>query len=128
VKQEPYGSAGVPACYCSAWEVLQCQCPADIPEPQWRQAVDDAARFFGEWGGLAALFGWTPGDIFDCPSKDKSGLIWWLRGRKTVALGPEHCIVERPGGPAFDRITHQDWVWRFVGLPNLVHFPEKISR
>jgi hypothetical protein len=128
VKQESYGSAGVPECYRSTWEALQFQCPAEIPEPQWRQALDDAARFFGEWGGLAVLFGWKLGDIFDYPSKDTSGLIWWLRGRETVALGPEHCIVERPGGPAFDRITRQDWVRQFVGSANLVDFPGRTSR
>jgi len=97
----------VPELYRDAWAWLQVQKPATVTETQWRQAIEAAARFLGQWGKLAADFGWMPGDIFDIPTSDGcSGLIWWIVGRTVTALGPEHAAA---GEPAFDRITRKDW-------------------
>jgi hypothetical protein len=80
---------GVPEPYRDAWARLQVQKPATVPETQWRQVIEAAARFFGQWGKLAADFGWMPGDIFDIPTSDGcSGLIWWIASRTVTALGP----------------------------------------
>jgi hypothetical protein len=107
--QERIGMAAgsVPERYLDAWARLQVRQPATVTETQWRQAIESAARFFGQWGKLAADFGWMPGDIFDIPTSDGcSGLIWWTAGRTVTALGPEHATA---GEPVFDRITGKDW-------------------
>jgi hypothetical protein len=41
------------------------------------------------------------------PRDGAIGLAWWLNGRAVSALGPEHACV---GQPAYDRVTHTDWV------------------
>jgi hypothetical protein len=60
-----------------------------------------------KWGKLADSFGWSPGDLFDVPRDGAMGLVWWLKGRSVTALGPVHAGV---GQPAYDRVTHRDWV------------------
>jgi hypothetical protein len=98
----------VPEPYRDAWAQLKVQKPATVTEMQWRQAIEVAARFFDQWGKLAADFGWMPGDLFDIPTDDGcSGLLWWIAGRTVTVLGPEHAAT---GEPAFDRITRKDWV------------------
>lgn len=42
----------VPECCLDGWVRLQCQQPANVTEARWRQAIDDAGRFFDQWGGL----------------------------------------------------------------------------
>jgi hypothetical protein len=100
-------SDSVPERYLDAWARLQCQRPEGIPEPQWRQAINDAGRFLDQWGKLAVEFGWSAGNLFDVPRDGRMGLVWWLLGRTVTALGPEHAGC---GTPAYDRITRQDWV------------------
>jgi hypothetical protein len=67
---------GVPDRLLDAWARLQCQRPEDLTEQAWRQAIDDAGRFLDPWGSLAVQFGWTPGDLLDCPRDTAMGLAW----------------------------------------------------
>ena len=97
----------VPERYLDAWTTFQLQCPGGVTEQAWRQAIDDAGQFLDQWGELADSFGWTPGDLFDCPRDGAMGLVWWLKGRTVTALGPEHAAV---GDPAYDRVTRREWV------------------
>jgi hypothetical protein len=97
----------VPKRYLAAWGQFQCQCPGGVTEQAWRQAIDDAGRFLAQWGKHADSFGWSPGDLFDLPRDGAMSLAWWLKGRTVTALGPEHAGV---GQPAYDRVTHRDWV------------------
>jgi hypothetical protein len=96
----------VPERYLDAWARLQCQRPIGIDEPRWRQAIEDAGLFLDGWGPLAALFDWSPGDLFDTPRDGRMGLVWWLRARNVTALGPEHACA---GESVFDRLMHSDW-------------------
>jgi hypothetical protein len=43
----------VPKRYLAAWGQFQCQCPDGVTEEAWRQAIDDAGKFFHQWGKLA---------------------------------------------------------------------------
>ena len=65
------------------------------------------SKFLDQWASLAVEFGWKPGDLFDVPRDGAMGLVWWLKSRTVTALGPEHAGV---GQPAYDRVTHRDWV------------------
>jgi hypothetical protein len=100
-------SDSVPERYLDAWARFQLQCPGGVTEQTWRQAIDDAGRFLAQWGKLADSFGWSPGDLFDVPRDGAMGLVWWLKDRAVTALGPEHACV---GQPAYDRVTHREWV------------------
>jgi hypothetical protein len=100
-------SDSVPERYLDAWATFQLQCPGGVTEQAWRQAIDDAGRFLAQWGKLADSFGWSPGDLFDVPRDGAMGLVWWLKDRAVTALGPEHACV---GQPAYDRVTHREWV------------------
>jgi hypothetical protein len=120
----------VPKRYLAAWGQFQCQCPEDVTEQDWRQAIDDAGRFLAQRGRLADRFGWTPGDLFDVPRDGAMGLVWWLKGRTVSALGPEHACV---GQPAYDRVTRRDWVnpytpVRPVSLSPILEHQQKIMQ
>src|ERR1700719_1396017 len=97
----------VPKRYLAACGQFQCQCPGGVTEHAWRQAIDDAGRFFDQWGSMAAEFQWSPGDLFDVPRDGAMGLVWWLKSRTVTALGPEHAGV---GQPAYDRVARREWV------------------
>jgi hypothetical protein len=74
--------------------------PALVNEDRWRQAVEDAKAFVGQWGDQAHSLDWSSADLFGLhkpPEKpgptydrlsryDCLGLIWALQGRKVVAL------------------------------------------
>jgi hypothetical protein len=66
-------SDSVPERYLDAWGQFQCQCPGGVTEQAWRQAIDDAGKFFDQCGSLAVEFGWTPGDLFDVALDDAAG-------------------------------------------------------
>jgi hypothetical protein len=98
---------GVPEAYLDGWARLQIQKPLTVSDAQWRQAIDDAGRFFDQWSKLVTEFQWTPTHLFDVPRDEAMGLIWWLQGRTVTALGPKHACC---GMPAYDRVTGQGWV------------------
>jgi hypothetical protein len=100
-------AGGVPGPYLDTWARLQCQRPIGVGEAACLRAIDDAGRFVDQWASLAVEFGWKPGDLFDVPRDGAMGLVWWLKSRTVTALGPEHAGV---GQPAYDRVTHRDWV------------------
>lgn len=84
-------AGSVPEVYLDAWTRLQFQIPADVAEADWAAIVDTAGRFLDEWGHLAAELEWMPGQLFDVPVSGKnSGLIWFLRNERVVALGPNY--------------------------------------
>jgi|GEM_PF-5615113 len=70
---------GVPEPYLDAWARLQVQKPVSVTNEDWRQAIDDAGKFLGQWGALADTFGWSPGDLFDAAR--------WRHGPCLVAQG-----------------------------------------
>ena len=121
----------VPERYLDARARFQLQCPGGVTEQAWRQAIDDTGRFLDQWGKLADSFGWLPGDLFDVPREGAMGLVWWLKGRTVTALGPEHAGV---GQPAYDRVTHRDWVnpytrpVRPVSLSPILEHQQKIMQ
>jgi hypothetical protein len=86
--------------YSSALRTLGVQCPDDVPEVRWQQAIADATAFISEWGAQAHAFRWSEHELFGLhpvPERpaasyrrlsryDETGLIWLLRGRPVVAL------------------------------------------
>jgi hypothetical protein len=111
-----------------AWQWAACQSPISMLR---LTASPKAGRFLDHWGKLAASFGWTPGDLFDVPRGDAMGLAWWLKSRAVTALGPEHAAA---GQPAYDRVTHRDWVnpytrpVRPVSLSPILEHQQKIMQ
>jgi hypothetical protein len=49
---------GVPALYAGAFATLQVACPVNVPRECWRQAIEDAGLFLGQWGREAERLGW----------------------------------------------------------------------
>jgi hypothetical protein len=87
--------------YLDGWARLQCQRPASVSDDEWRQAVNDAGLFLDQFGSQAAELQWTSHDLFAALTDSaRSGLVWFLKGEKVRALGPEHAITE--GGRVFD--------------------------
>jgi hypothetical protein len=77
------------------WARLQVKRPAIVSDDQWRLAVNDAGLFLDRLGAQGVQFGWSPADLFDVPREGKQGgLIWFLRGDRVRALGPEHAVTE----------------------------------
>jgi hypothetical protein len=79
--------------------------PACIRAAGWQQVVADAGRFLQDFGGQAAVLGWTTGDIFGAhPTHpvqriDCAGLIL-LHGDELVALTVEAGHIRtRTGAP-----------------------------
>jgi hypothetical protein len=118
---------------------LERRCPAYVQHDRWRQAINDARRFFSEWGNRADTLGWTARDLlglhqvpeqprpnYDRLSRyDETGLIWLLGGRPIVALTGHAASIQQASGaitvyrksnkPAFgpvgDSLDHLD-PWR----------------
>jgi hypothetical protein len=130
----------VPQPYCqAAIEALERRCPAYVEHDRWHQALDDARRFFSEWGNRADTLGWTARDLlglhqvpeqprpnYDRLSRyDETGLIWLLGGRPIIALTGHTASIQHASGaitvyrksnkPAFgpvgDSLDHFD-PWR----------------
>jgi hypothetical protein len=78
----------VPPIYLNLWARLNSQKPASMSEAEWRLALNDGGLFLDAFGGKAADFGWTPGELFDVPGVGwPGGLFWQLKGRRVEALG-----------------------------------------
>jgi hypothetical protein len=98
--------------YCSALRALGAQCPDDVPEDRWHQAIGDATAFISEWGEQAHALGWTEHELFGLhpvPERpapnysrlsrlDDMGLLWLLRGRPVVALTAMEAAYRCPDG------------------------------
>ena len=76
----------VPKRYLAAWGQFQCQCPEDVTEQDWRQAIDDAGRFLAQRGRLADRFGWTPGDLIRCAARWCHGACVVVERQETMTL------------------------------------------
>ena len=97
---------GIPAPYADGFALLQCQRPFTVTEAQWRQLLDDAGRFFDQWGRMAADWGWTAGELLDVPRDDLTGgLLWELQGERIEAFGPQHARTE--SGRIIERLQMQ---------------------
>lgn len=80
----------VPEAFLDGWARLNHQKPFDVSDADWRLGLDDGGRFLDAWGHDAAALGWTPGDLFDAPSKSRAGgLVWELKGDQVTALGDD---------------------------------------
>src|SRR4051794_39554219 len=85
-------TGGVPAAYATAFAAMQMGCPSGVPEPRWRQAVNDAALFLKQWGEMAERLGWTADNLFGLHPTvplsrvDAMGLVWLLKGQRVTTL------------------------------------------
>jgi hypothetical protein len=80
--------------------------PEGIPEPRWRQFIDDGGRFLDQgWAYKAKALGWSPLELFGCDRSrplariDNTGLIWLMRGRRLLALTAETATIENRNAP-----------------------------
>ena len=107
-------AGGVPAPYADGFALLQCQRPFTVTEAQWRQLLDDAGRFFDQWGGMAADWGWTADQLLDVPRDGlPGGMLWELQGERVAAFGPGHARTE--SGRIIERLQLQGT--RYVAIP-----------
>ena len=91
--------------------------PAFIPEPRWRQAIEDGQAFLDQWREQALALGWTGRDLFglhEPPAKahpsycrlgryDATGLIWLLQGQRVLAMTEQSATISTPSGGS---LTH----------------------
>jgi hypothetical protein len=112
-RTDPFASALAALCGC---------CPAYVDEADWRQAIEDAHRFFTTWGGKAEALGWSARDLFGLhapPARphpsyrrlsrlDRTGLLWLLRARPVIVLtATEADICAHSGATlAFHKFLH----------------------
>jgi hypothetical protein len=93
-------------------DALERRQPKLIEDAEWMQAVDDARAFLASWCVTAERLGWTADDLFGLPPipekptpncrrlsrYDLTGLVWMLRGRPVVSIGPHSATVATPSG------------------------------
>ena len=98
--------------YAEALDQLERRCPDYVEPDRWRQCVEDAQRFLGDWADKAAALGWTAEELFGLhtpPAKphpsysrlsryDVTGLIWGLQGRRVVVLTEATAAIETAAG------------------------------
>ena len=75
--------------------------PADVPLARWQQFIDDCGHFLDlGWANRAEAFGWEPLELFGCDRErplaryDHMGLLWFIHGRKLVALTPQTATID----------------------------------
>ena len=83
------------------WAEALAQLDPDVPLARWQQFIDDCGRFLDlGWANLAEAFGWGPLDLFGCDRErplaryDHMGLLWFIQGRKLVALTAQTATID----------------------------------
>jgi hypothetical protein len=82
-----------PEPYARCVAELQRGCPDNVPLDRWRLCLEDAAKFFAQWGRQAQRLGWSSQDLFGLHAQaplarhDVMGLVWSLRGEPVTNLG-----------------------------------------
>jgi hypothetical protein len=79
--------------------------PSDISPMRWLQFIDDCGRFLDEgWAHRAMSLGWGPLDLFGCDRikpfarLDRAGLLWFIGGRKLLALTTDMAVISNSSG------------------------------
>jgi hypothetical protein len=78
--------------------------PEGFTTKAWRQLVDDACVFVGDWAVLAAQLGWGSLDVFGVHVRapaaryDGMGLVPLIRGGEIVALTRHRATIRMRGG------------------------------
>jgi hypothetical protein len=91
----------VSAHYGEAFAALQIACPVNVPRERWRQAIEDAGLFLGQWGCEAERLDWQIEELFGLHAEapmsryDHMGLIWILRGRSVTAINLDFAMVNQ---------------------------------
>jgi hypothetical protein len=79
----------VPTCLTSPFRPVSATA-TEMPEAEWRLALDDGGRFLDAWGVDAATMGWAAGELFEVPrGRLGGGLVWRLNGGRVDALGED---------------------------------------
>jgi hypothetical protein len=77
----------------------------NVPPDRWRLCLEDARRFFANWGRQAQKLGWSSQDLLglhpEAPMArhDQMGLLWSLREQTVTELGAKHANLS--GGLIF---------------------------
>jgi hypothetical protein len=79
--------------------------PCDISPMRWLRFIDDCGRFLDEgWAHRAESLGWGPLDLFGCDRikpfarLDRAGLLWFIGGRKLLALTTDMAVISNSSG------------------------------
>jgi hypothetical protein len=98
--------------FAQAFDQLERRCPDHVEPQRWHQCLLDAQRFLAAWGDKALALGWTADELFglhEPPAKprpkysrlsryDRTGLLWFLQGRRVIALTEISAAILTPSG------------------------------
>ena len=97
----------IPRIFADEFARLQQWCPSGVPEPRWRQFINDGGAFLDRRSGEALALGWKSSDLFGLDPVapmaryDRMGLLWLLKGRAVSALNAAEATIT--GGQVFRR-------------------------